>query len=313
MRGAVAGRIPGRLLQALPVLLGLTLVTFALVHLLPGDPALSILGIKATPQAIDAIHRSLGTDQPLVGQYLGYLSRLAHGDLGQSFISGVDVTTLLVDHLPATLLLVAYAVVLALTLGLPLAVAAALQAGRWPDHIIRAVLVVALGIPSFWLGIVLIAYLSLRTGIFPSGGYGEDLIGHVTHLFLPALTLALTFLAVIVRSLRSSLIEVLSSDYIAAARLKGISGPRLISHHVLRAGVAPTITIVALNASYLLGASVVVENVFAVPGIGQTLVQAILQRDLLVVQGIALIFGLIVLILTLAVDLTQSALDPRSV
>lgn len=302
----------GRLVQTLPVLVGLTLVTFTLVHLLPGDPARSIVGIRGTPQAIAAIHHSLGTDRPLVGQYLHYLDRLVHGDLGQSFISGDNVTTLLGAHLPATLFLVAFAVVLALVIGVPLALLAALREGRWQDQAVRGVLVAALGIPSFWLGIVFIAYLSLRAGLFPSGGYGAGFAGHVSHLFLPALTLALTFLAVVVRSLRSSLLEVLGSDYVAAARLKGISTPRLLRHHVLRAGLAPTITVVGLNASYLLGASVVVENVFAVPGVGQTLVQAILQRDFLVVQGIALVFGLVVLAVTLAVDVAQSALNPQA-
>ncbi len=311
MNLGIAGRIPGRLLQAVVVLFGLTVVTFGLVHLLPGDPALSILGIKATPEAVEAIRRSLGTDQPLLSQYGEYLGRLLRGDLGRSFISGVGVTTLLVDHLPPTVLLVGYAVLLAVLIGLPLAIMAAVFERRWPDHLIRGVLVVALGVPSFWLGIVFIAYLSLRWGLFPSGGFGEGFLEHVTHLFLPALTLALTFLAVIVRSLRSSLVEVLTSDYVATARRKGITGGRLLSHHVLRAGIAPTITIIGLNASYLLGASVVVENVFAIPGIGQTLVQAIFQRDLLVIQGIALVFGVIVVLLTLTVDLTQSALDPR--
>ena len=300
-----------RTLQALPALLGIVVVTFFLVHLLPGDPARSIVGIRASPELVADIRARLGVDQPLPAQLASYFGHILQGDLGQSFVLRVDVRELIVARLPATLFLVSYAGALAMVLAIPLALVAALRRGRLSDQLIRGSLVVALGIPSFWLGILLVTFIALRTGWFPSGGYGEGLFGHLWHLFLPALTLAVSFLAVVVRSLRASLFEVLESDYVALARLKGISRPRLITHHLLRNALKPALTILGLNLSYLLGTSVIVESVFAINGIGNTLVSAILARDFLVVQGIALTFGVLVIVITLLVDLARLALDPR--
>ena len=300
-----------RLLQALPALLGIIVVTFFLVHLLPGDPARSIVGIRASPELVADIRERLGVDRPLPAQLVSYFGHILQGDLGQSFVLRVDVRELIVARLPATLFLVAYAGTLAMVLAIPLALVAALRRGRLSDQLIRGSLVVALGMPSFWLGILLVTFIALRTGWFPSGGYGDGLLGHLWHLFLPALTLAVSFLAVVVRSLRASLFEVLESDYVALARLKGISRPRLTTHHLLRNALKPALTILGLNLSYLLGTSVIVESVFAINGIGNTLVSAILARDFLVVQGIALTFGVLVIVITLLVDLARLALDPR--
>lgn len=300
-----------RTLQALPALIGIMVVTFFLVHLLPGDPARSIVGIRASPELVTDIRERLGVDRPLPAQLTSYVGHILQGDLGQSFVLRVDVRELIIARLPATLFLVAYAGALAMVLAIPLALVAALRRGRLSDQLIRGSLVVALGIPSFWLGILLVTFVALRTGWFPSGGYGEGLLGHLWHLFLPALTLAVSFLAVVVRSLRASLFEVLESDYVALARLKGISRPRLITHHLLRNALKPALTILGLNLSYLLGTSVIVESVFAINGIGNTLVSAILARDFLVVQGIALTFGVLVIVITLLVDLARLALDPR--
>ena len=300
-----------RTLQALPALIGIMVVTFFLVHLLPGDPARSIVGIRASPELVADIRERLGVDRPLPAQLTSYFGHILQGDLGQSFVLRVDVRELIIARLPATLFLVAYAGALAMVLAIPLALVAALRRGRLSDQLIRGSLVVALGIPSFWLGILLVTFVALRTGWFPSGGYGEGLLGHLWHLFLPALTLAVSFLAVVVRSLRASLFEVLESDYVALARLKGISRPRLVIHHLLRNALKPALTILGLNLSYLLGTSVIVESVFAINGIGNTLVSAILARDFLVVQGIALTFGILVIVITLLVDLARLALDPR--
>lgn len=300
-----------RTLQALPALIGIMVVTFFLVHLLPGDPARSIVGIRASPELVADIRERLGVDRPLPAQLTSYFGHILQGDLGQSFVLRVDVRELIIARLPATLFLVAYAGALAMVLAIPLALVAALRRGRLSDQLIRGSLVVALGIPSFWLGILLVTFVALRTGWFPSGGYGEGLLGHLWHLFLPALTLAVSFLAVVVRSLRASLFEVLESDYVALARLKGISRPRLVTHHLLRNALKPALTILGLNLSYLLGTSVIVESVFAINGIGNTLVSAILARDFLVVQGIALTFGILVIVITLLVDLARLALDPR--
>jgi len=301
-----------RLLQVIPTLAGVSLVTFVLVRLLPGGPVQTLVGVRATPASIAAVSRQLGLSRPLIDQYISYLSQLGHGNLGYSFLTGTSVTSIVATHLVVTLELIALAVILALLAGIPLATLAAYRRSGWEDQVVRATTVATLGVPSFWLGILLITYLGLRLNWFPSGGNGSGFFGGLDHLFLPALTLALTFLAVVVRSLRASVSDILRTDHVDAARLKGISRLRVLSRHILRVASLPVVALVGLNMSYLLGTSVIVENVFALPGMGQQLVSAILQRDFLVVQGITLVFGLIVILISIAVDLVQAALDPRS-
>jgi peptide/nickel transport system permease protein len=301
-----------RILHAVPVLIGITLITFMLVHLLPGNPADAIAGVRATPQVVHTIDRQLGLDKPLVNQYLQYLGRVARGDLGHSYLSGDAISPIVAARLPATLFLIAYSAILALVAGVPLALIAAGRRDRLADHLIRGTLVLLLGVPSFWLGIMLVTYAALKLGAFPSSGYGSGFVQHITHLFLPAFTLAVTFLAVLVRSLRASIIEVVNADYVNLARLKGIPRRRVYIRHVMRNALRPAITIVGLNMSFLLGASLIVESVFGVNGIGNTMVQAVSSRDLPLVEGITLVFGVVVLLITLLVDCVQLALDPRS-
>jgi peptide/nickel transport system permease protein len=300
-----------RLGQALPVLFGITLVTFSMVHLVPGDPARALAGQRATPQILASIRRQMGLDQPVLQQYWHFISGLPRGQLGYSFLLHQTTDALLRARLPTTLFLVGYGVAIAVVLGVPLAVASATHHERWLDHGIKGTLVVGLGLPSFWIGLLLIGFFALRLGWFPVGGAGSGFFDGLWHLFLPALTLALSFLAVLVRSLRASLIEVLDADYVSLAVLKGVPRSQVYIRHVLRNALIPAVTIIGLNLSYLLGASVVVESVFTVDGIGNTLVNAVLSRDYQLVQGIALVFGVLVLLITLTVDVTQAALSPR--
>ena len=290
----------------------MTLVTFLLVRLLPGGPVQTLVGVRATPATIAAVTRQLGLSRPIVVQYFSYLGQLAHGNLGYSFLTGTSVSSIVATHLVVTLELISLAVLLALLAGIPLATIAAYRRDGWEDQLIRAGTVATLGLPSFWIGILLVTFLGLKLNWFPSGGDGSGVAGTLDHLFLPALTLALTFLAVVVRSLRASVSEILRADHVDAARLKGISQARVLTRHVLRLASLPVVALVGLNMSYLLGTSVIVENVFDIPGMGQQLVSAILQRDFLVVQGITLVFGLIVIVISIAVELVQAALDPRS-
>ena len=298
----------GRLLI---VLLGLSIVTFLIVRLLPGGPAQTLVGVRASPEAIARVNEQLGLADPLPQQYLRYVGQLLRGNLGESFLTGASVTDIVGDHLLVTLQLILFAVVLTMVLAVPMAALAASHRGRWPDAAVRAVAVVTFGFPSFWIGVVLIAVLSLRLGWFPSGGSGEGAAQRIAHLFLPALTLSLTFLAVVVRSLRTSLGELLRADFVDVARLKGLPRHRVWTGHVLRLGVVPAVTIVGMNASYLLGASAIIENVFTVDGLGQQLIAAVLQRDFLVVQGITLVFGVLVVLISLTVEAVQAWLDPR--
>ncbi len=294
------------------MLFGITLVTFAMVHLVPGDPARALAGQRATPQILASIRHQLGIDRPLLQQYWHFVVDIGHGQLGYSFLLHQPTDTLLAARLPTTLFLVGYGVMIAVVLGVPLAMISATHKEGWLDHSIKGSLVVGLGLPSFWIGLLLIAFLALRLKWFPVGGAGSGFPDELWHLFLPALTLALSFLAVLVRSLRASLIDVLDADYVSLAVLKGITRRRVYVRHVLRNALIPAVTIVGLNLSYLLGASVVVESVFSVDGIGNTLVNAVLSRDYQLVQGIALVFGVLVLMITLAVDVTQAALSPRN-
>ena len=301
-----------RVLHLLPVLFGVTIVTFLLVRLLPGGPAQTLVGVRASPETIRQLNSQLGLNKSLLSQYRDYADLLIHGELGQSLISGISVRSIISSHLGVTLWLLVYAVLLALVVGVPIAAVAATHRNTWIDHVVRALVVSTMALPSFWIRTILIAFLGLNRGWFPSGGSGHGFIDGLWHLFLPALTLAFTFLAVLVRSLRASVAEILHADFVDAARLKGLSRRRLFSRHVLPIALMPVVTLVGLNLSYLLGASVIVENVFAVDGIGQQLVGATLQRDFLVVQGITFVYGLLVLAISLAVDLTQAALDPRA-
>jgi peptide/nickel transport system permease protein len=300
-----------RLRALVPVLLGVMLVTFALVHLTPGDPARSLLTQKVTPEVLAQVRHQLGEDKSLLSQLVTYVGNAAQGDLGYSYRLNESVNAIVSARLPVTLFLIVYACVLAILMGVPLAIVSATRAGAWPDKTTRVILMASLAVPTFWIGILLVKYLALDAKIFPAGGSGSGLFGRLGHLFLPALTLSLTFLSVLVRSLRAVLIDVLGHDYTAFARLKGISRRELYTRHVLRNALPPAVTILGLNMSYLLGASVVVESVFAIDGIGNTLVSAVISRDYQLVQGLALVFALLVVFITLAVDLVQASLDPR--
>ena len=299
-----------RLGQTVPVLFGLTIIAFLLIHLTPGDPAEGLLAQRVTPQLIQQVRRQLGLNAPLWQQYLQFLWNVVHGDLGYSYRLHENVNVMVAVGLPVTLSLVIYASLIALAVGVPLSIAAASFRDRWPDRIIRGGLITSFALPAFWVAVML-GLIALRTGVLPASGYGAGFFGHIGHLFLPALTLSLTFLVVLVRSLRASLIETYEMDYVALAKLKAISRIRLLTHHVLRNAISPAITILGLNMSYLLGATVVVESVFAVNGLGNILVTGVLQDDYQLVQGLVLVFGLLVILINLSVDVAQAAIDPR--
>ena len=253
----------------------------------------------------------LGLDRPLPQQYLSYLNGLVHGNLGTSLVSDAPVSAIIAARLPTTLLLIAFACVIAAIVGLPAALLGALRRDRAVDHVVRFAAVFSFSAPSYWVAVLLSTFVGVTLGWFPAVGYGTGFLDNIDHLFLPALTLALTFLAVLIRALRSSIIDVLRTDYVALARLKGLSEPTILRRHVLRNGLIPATIVIGLNVSGMLGTTVIVESVFGIPGIGSTLVNSILQHDFPVVQGIALVFAIIVIAVNLAVDLISSALDPR--
>ena len=300
-----------RLVATVPVLFGISLIVFFMIHLVPGDPAKTLLGIRATDQAVAALQKSFGLDQPLWQQYFDFMGRLAHGDLGRSFFYNVDASELVSGRLPATLWLVVSATVLALLISVPLAVLAASRRGSLLDQAIRAVPLVGLGMPAFWVGIMLVLLFGLKLRLFPVSGFGDDVAGHLRSMVLPALTVALALTPILIRSLRTSMIAVLDSDYIVTARAKGLTHRRIILSHTLRNAAVSSVTVLGVNIAYLVGSTLVVERVFALPGIGTLMLDAIFNRDFAVVQAVTLVFAVMVVAINLLTDLAHAALDPR--
>lgn len=300
-----------RPLELVPVLFGVSLVSFLLVRSIPGDPARILLGIKATPSAMAAIRARFGLDQPLALQYFYFLKNAVQGEFGKSIVYKVQVSELVLDHLAPTIFLIAYTVVIALALTVPAGIAAARQAGRWPDHAIRVLSTLGLGLPPFWLGIVLVLVFSLKLGMFPISGYGDGFLDHLHHLFLGALTLALALAPVLIRNLRASLMAEQQSDYVIAARSKGLGERHIFLAHVFRNSLIPTVNLLGVTIGFLIGATVVVESVFAIPGLGQLMIRAIVDRDYMVVQAVTLVFAVGTIVVSLLADLATLALDPR--
>jgi peptide/nickel transport system permease protein len=300
-----------RLVQLLPVAVGVTIVVFFMIHLIPGDPARTILGIRATPRAIAILHSQWGLNRPLASQYWLFLDRLLHGNLGQSLIYGGSAASLILQHVPATLWLIVYAAVLAVVISVPLAMIAATRRNGIRDQVVRAVPLLGLGMPPFWVGFLLIYAFGIHFKLFPVGGYGTGVTGHLRSMFLPSLTVAIALAPVVIRSLRASMLGVLSADYITTARSKGVPGRRLFVRHVLRNAVIPAITVLGINIGFLIGGTVIIENVFAIPGVGQLMINSIFQRDFPVVQGVTLVFAIMVVIVNLLADMTYASLDPR--
>jgi peptide/nickel transport system permease protein len=301
-----------RVLALVPIALGVSILVFLLVHLIPGDPARTILGNKATPAKIALLHHEWGLDQSLPVQYGKFMGRLVHGDLGTSLFYGVGAGRLVMQRLPVTLWLLGMGALLALLIAVPLAALAATRRDRLPDHLVRAVPLVGLGFPPFWLGIVLLLVFALHLGrLFPVGGYGEGFAGHLHSMLLPALTVALGLAPILIRSLRAALLEVLESDYITTARAKGLSEGRVLVRHGLRNAVVPTVAVLGVNIAYLIGNTVIVEQVFDLPGVGQLLINSIFQRDFSVVQAVTLVFAVLVVLVYLLTDVVHALLDPR--
>jgi peptide/nickel transport system permease protein len=300
-----------RLTQMIPVLLGITIIVFALLQLIPGDPAVTILGVQARPESVAALRHELGLDRPLWEQYLRYLRNIVTLDLGQSLKFKVSVASLLPERLEVTLVLIAYATVLTVVLSLPLGIVSALRKDGIFDQVTRAILMVTLVMPAFWIGILFLTYFSIKLQLFPVAGYGESWREHLHHLFLPALTIALSITPLIVRALRTSILEGMGSDYVRTARAKGLQEQAVITTHVLRNALIPAVTLLGLSVGYLIGGTVIVENVFSLPGAGKLLVDAIAARDYPLVQSMTFVFATLVILVNLLTDVIYTFLDPR--
>jgi peptide/nickel transport system permease protein len=300
-----------RLIHMIPVLFGILLVVFLIVRLIPGDPARIMLGTHATEDKLTELRAALGLNEPLWRQFVLFIGNVLRGDLGTSLVYRRSVVEVIAERLPPTLFLVTYAAILSLLLTVPLALLAAIRQNRLSDHAVRVGATLTLSMPSFWLGLILLIIFAVRLRWFPVAGYGDDFGEHLWHLFLPALTITLALAPLLIRSLRSGLIDVLKAPYVEFARAKGIQEQRVMRRHVLRNAMISTVTILALNVGWLLGGSVVIETVFTIPGLGQLMVNAIYARDYPIVQGVTLVFGFLVIMITLLTDIAYTVLDPR--
>jgi ABC-type dipeptide/oligopeptide/nickel transport system permease component len=295
-----------RLLLVLPTLLGVATLVFLFLRLVPGDPVEIMLGEWAAPADAAALRRDLGLDRPLPQQYLRFLVRAAEGDLGHSIVYRAPVTSVIASRYPATLALAAAALCFATGLAVPLGIAAALRPGTWLDRIARSASLAGVCLPSLWLGPLLILVFSILLGWLPVSGTGGP-----AHLVLPAATLGLGMSGVVVRQTRASMITALAEDYVRTARAKGAREWRVVGVHALRNALLPVTTVIGLQAGALLAGAIITETVFAWPGLGRLVVQAINARDYPLVQGCVLVIACSYVAVNAATDLLQGLIDPR--
>ncbi len=312
----MAGFVLKRLLLLVPVLLGVTVIVFVVMWLVPGDPATSLLGTFATPENVAKVRAELGLNQPMPVRYAIWLANVLHGDLGQSYILHRPVADELMDRLPPTLLLAGAALVLCSIAGILLGIVAAVRQNGWEDRVITVAVLLGVSTPSFWLGMLLILWFAVDLAWLPAGGmeemFGPGGAGEIArHLILPALALAAVPAAVLVRLTRTAMLEVMRQDYVRTARAKGLREGRVILRHAFLNALVNVIPIIGIEAGYVLGGAVYIESVFQWPGIGQMLVNAISTRDIILVQGGVLVVAAAYVLINLLTDLAQGLLDPR--
>ena len=305
------GFIIRRVLQTIPTICFILVVTFVLVRLLPGDPASAMLGDRAIDADVARINAKLGLDRSIPVQFLYFTQAVLTGDLGNSIGLKLPVLELIMHRLPVTLMLTGMAAVIALVLALPLSFVAALNRHRAPDTIIRGTFQIGLSMPVFYVGLVLLTVFAAKLRWFPVGGYGNSFLDNVYHLFLPAMTLALSLAAVLMRNLRASIIGVVGADYVDFARAKGLRSRVILLRHVLRNALISTVTLFGLSIGTLLGGAVITETVFAIPGAGRLMIDSIYGRDYPVIQGLTIALAVLVSLTFLVTDIVQAWLDPR--
>ena len=312
----MAGYILKRLLSAIPVLFGISVIVFVIMAMIPGDPATAILGSYATPENVEKLNRDLGLDKPMVQRYFIWLGNMVQGDFGRSFSLNRDVLDEVLDRFGATLILAGTSFVLCSILGVAAGVVSAARQYGLADKAITFAVLLGISIPSFFLGMMMILIFAVKLRWFPVSGmwpiYGaRDVPALISHLTLPALALAVVATGVIARLSRSAMLEVLRQDFIRTARAKGVPERAVIWRHALRAAMVSIIPVLGVQAGFVLSGAVYIEMVFQWPGVGRMLVDAILQRDILLVQGGVVFVAACYVLFNIAVDIAQSLLDPR--
>ncbi|HET7411621.1 MAG TPA: ABC transporter permease [Pararhizobium sp.] len=305
-----------RLLAAIPVLFGMTIIVFLIMKLIPGDPATAILGSYATPENVARLNAELGLDKPMLQQYLIWLGNILHGDFGRSYSLNKPVIDEVLGRFAATLILAGTALVLCSIFGLIAGIISAVRQFGWADRILTFIVLIGISTPSFFLGLLLILFFAVKIRLFPASGMyaiygGGGILDLIHHLTLPAITLAVVATGVIARLTRTSMLEVLRQDYIRTARAKGLPERKVIMKHAFKAALVSVVPVIGIQAGFVLGGAVYIETVFQWPGIGSMLVTAISTRDLLLVQGGVLVVAASYVVFNLIADAVQTMLDPR--
>jgi len=295
----------------IPVLFMITVLSFLLMHLIPGNPARLMLGEKATLSAIAALEEKLGLNEPLTTQYWIFLKDLVTLDFGTSLVYQRPVTELILLRLPITLSLTFCSTLISLLVSFPLGYFAGKHKDRLGDQAVRTASLIAISMPSFWVGLLLMLLLGVRLHWLPVGGWGESFGDHVKALILPAITQSLMTTALLMRNIRNSVVDITTQDYVDFAKSKGIAASAVRNRHVLRNSLISTVTLLAMRMAYMLGGSVIIESVFSLPGLGQLMVNSIFNRDYTVVQMLMFFFALMVMLINLLTDILYSFLDPR--
>lgn len=311
---AVGAFLARRLLYSAVVLLGVLVVTFGIVHLVPGDPIRLALGTRYTEQAYDALRAASGLDRPLAEQFFSYVGHALTGDLGVSFRSGQPVTVLLLERLPATISLALVGVLIALLIALPAGIWAGLREGRLSDGIVRITSQFGVSIPDFWMGLLLITLFSATLGWLPPSGYaalGDDPGNWARRVILPALTVGLVAAAIITRYVRAAVVEVAHAGFVRTARSKGLPARIITMRHIVRNALIPVLTMVGIQLATILSGVIVVEVVFAWPGLGRLVYEAVAARDYALIQGAVLLIAVMFLLIILIVDVCYALIDPR--
>jgi peptide/nickel transport system permease protein len=300
-----------RVLHIAATVVLVALLIFALMHFLPGDPVLMLLGDRASDESIARMRHEMGLDRTMLEQFWEFLWHMVTFRFGDSVTMRVPVVSLIKERLPVTIMLTSMAMVLAVLIAAPLAFIAALRQGGWADAVIRVISQVSLSMPVFYIGLVLLITLAAGLRLFPVGGIGDGFFENLYYLFLPSLTLALSLSAILLRNLRESLIEVLHADYVGFATAKGLARRTVLTRHVLRNACISTMTLLGLHVGSLIGGAVITESVFAIPGVGRLMIDSIYSRDYAVVQSLTMVIAILVSLVFLVFDAVLAMLDPR--
>jgi len=282
-----------------------------MIRLIPGDPITIRLGPKATPKMVEILMKKEGLDKPIFEQYIIFIKNLLRFDMGNSIVYHIPILVLLKKRIVVTLFLTLFTLIFSVALSWPLGYLAGIKENKIEDQIVRISALVALSAPQFWVGLILMILFAVSISIFPVGGWGDTWLQHLRAIILPAFTQSLMTAALLARNLRNGVVDILKMDYVAFAKSKGLDDKVIKNRHIIRNAMVPYVTLIAMRAAYMLGGSIIIETVFALPGVGALMIQSIYGRDYTVIQGVVLIFALAVITINILTDLAYAWLDPR--